>query len=172
MGKEREIKEAIRYIAGLKPVVHFTAEVVSVSGNTCTVKHGKLELTDVRLVAVDDDRTNTMLITPTDGSVVLVADLSNGDMRDLCIVQYSNVKSIVFNGGKLGGLINIESLVSKINELVDAFNSHSHTIASGAIQTAGSATAQANAAPVTVPAITNAASKLSKNDFEDTKIKH
>lgn len=78
----------------------------------------------------------------------------------------------VINGGKLGGMIKIKELTDKINALIDKFNSHTHEIASGGVAVTGSATAQANAAPVMVPAITAKAEKVKVSDYEDEKVKH
>lgn len=78
---------------------------------------------------------------------------------------------INFNGGKLGGLVKVEALTDKLNELVDAFNKHTHTIPSGGIATQGSATAQATIAPVTVPAIDKKQEKVKREDYENQQIK-
>lgn len=76
---------------------------------------------------------------------------------------------IIMNGGDFGGLIKIEELTKKINDLIDAFNSHTHTIPN--IVTNGSATTQ-TAVQVAVPAPLSKAMKLSKKDYEDVKVKH
>ena len=80
-------------------------------------------------------------------------------------------------GSKEGEIISkllelVADMTDKINALVDAFNSHTHTIATGGIKTTGSAAAQTNAAPVTIPAIGRKAAKLNKKDYEDETIKH
>ena len=78
------------------------------------------------------------------------------------------VERIEINGGKLGGLINIEAITDKINQLVEAFNAHTHIIPTGAI-VCGS---YPNANPVTAPKTLSPASKFNKKDYEDTTIKH
>lgn len=78
---------------------------------------------------------------------------------------------ISFNGGKLGGLVKVEALTNKLNELIDTFNKHTHTIPSGGISTQGSATAQSTVAPVTVPAIDKKQEKVKREDYENEKIK-
>ena len=81
-----QIKQKIRNIAGSgsnnMPVM-FTAQVKNLSGETCTVMLDELPITDVRLRAVINGKSEKILITPKIGSYVLVTDLSGGDYRDL-----------------------------------------------------------------------------------------
>lgn len=65
-------------------------------------------------------------------------------------------EGVQFNGGKLGGLLKIEQLTEKFNELIRAFNTHTHTIPVGGVPVTGTAAAQSNSAPVVVPAVTQA----------------
>lgn len=80
-------------------------------------------------------------------------------------------EGVIFNEGKLGGLIKVEALTAKLNELIDAFNNHTHTLLSGVVAVAGSATSQSNPAPITVPAITSKHIKVSRGDYENEKVK-
>jgi hypothetical protein len=72
----------------------------------------------------------------------------------------------VFNGGDLGGLINIADLTGKINDLVgtvnsfiSSFNSHSHTGTHG---------------PTTPPvaSFSDTAAQFKRGDYEDKTVKH
>lgn len=172
MSRTQEIKEAIRAIIGKGNggSLFLVGEVKSVDGESCTVDVAGLEIDEVRLTAVNDGGDGKLLITPKEGSMVLLADMSGGTLRDLAMVGFTNVEkieatcdSIELNGGGNGGLVNIEALTQKINELVQAFNSHTHPV-----ETKGTAAAQAGtAAPTTSPAQT-----LNKSDYEDTKITH
>ena len=128
--------------------------VKEVSGVTCTVEIGSLTVSDVRLRASEKQEETQILITPAIGSAVILASLS-GDMTNLVVVAVDVAESITINGGKLGGLINIEALTSKLNELVQVFNSHTHTAPNG---------------PTTPP--TTTANQLQRKDYEDEKIKH
>lgn len=83
-----------------------------------------------------------------------------------------NSEGFVINGGNLGGVIKIQQLTDKINALIDAFNNHTHEIPSGSVAVTGSATAQANAAPVSVPAIMSPHTKVQVSDYENEKVKH
>ena len=128
--------------------------VKEVSGVTCTVEIGSLTVSDVRLRASVNQEEKQILITPEIGSAVILASLS-GDMTNLVVVAVDVAESITINGGKLGGLINIEALTAKLNELVQVFNSHTHTAPNG---------------PTTPP--TTSAKQLQRKDYEDEKIKH
>ena len=128
--------------------------VKEVSGVTCTVEIGSLTVSDVRLRASEKQEETQILITPAIGSAVILASLS-GDMTNLVVVAVDVAESITINGGKLGGLVNIEALTAKLNELVQVFNSHTHTAPNG---------------PTTPP--TTSANQLQRKDYEDEKIKH
>ena len=130
--------------------------VKSVQELTCTVEVGSLILTDVRLRASTSADNGELLIIPKVGSAVIMVSLS-GDMTHLVIVAIDCAESIIINGGKLGGLINIDALTSKLNELVQAFNTHTHNMPTPIGLTT----------PPTKPAV-----PLKKQDYEDTKIKH
>lgn len=126
-----EIARAIRAINGtnIGPAL-FTAEVKSVEGETCTVKTGDFEIPDVLLTPADDGKEGKLIITPKVGSMVSVADLSGGELRRLTVVQWGEVEKIAFtadsielNGGENGGLVNIQSLTDKLNNLEKDINS-------------------------------------------------
>ena len=81
-------------------------------------------------------------------------------------------EGVQFNGGKLGGLLKIEQLTEKFNELIRAFNTHTHTIPVGGVPVTGTAAAQSNPAPVEVPAVTQTMPEGKASDYEDAKVKH
>lgn len=206
MDKNSTVRELLRQITGTeKPqAVFHLMEVVSVDGDLCLAKMGDFEIPYIRLSAIAGGSENGILVTPTVGSIVLVADLSSGQLRDMAIVGFSEIDSIrihkgkttittdgsevsvevggsrmqisdgliAFNGGDLRGLIKIGDLTDKINELIDAFNGHTHEIPSGGVAVTGSATAQANPGPVTVPAIATPHANVQISDYENTKVKH
>lgn len=78
---------------------------------------------------------------------------------------------VVFNGGSLGGLVKVEELTNKLNELIEAFNNHTHTIPSAEVSVSGTASAQSNPDPITVPAITSKHTKVKRGDYENEKVK-
>lgn len=160
MSTERDIKEAIQALGSNgNGKTFFTAEVVSVSGNTCTVKSDDLEMSDVAICAIGGASGNSLVVVPKVGSTVLIADLSEGTRRDLVIVKYTEVESITINGGNLGGLVNVAQLTNKLNQLVNTFNTHIHPAVLGE-------------SPVKVSVTASQAATFSKSDYEDTKIKH
>lgn len=170
MTPERRLADNIRR---LNPVNMWITqgEVVAIDGITCTVRIGDAEIEDVRLRASLSEREKQILITPKVGSSVTLGCLT-ADLNNLVVLQVDEIESITINGGQLGGLVKIQELTDLINGLVDAFNSHTHTIGIGGIVTKGTAAAQANSEPISIPAIAKKASKLNKKDFEDETIKH
>lgn len=81
-------------------------------------------------------------------------------------------EGITLNDGALGGLVKIEELTKMLNSLIQSFNTHTHELPTGGVAVTGSATAQANPAPVVVPAITNGHNTVAVSDYEDEKVKH
>ena len=170
MTPERRLAENIRRI--MPASMWITQGVVTaVDGLTCTVEIGDAEIAGVRLRASLTERERQMIMVPKTGSAVTLASLS-GDFNDMVVVQVDEAESVVINGGKLGGLVNIEELTAKINELVDMFNRHTHTIVAGAVNAAGTAVAQTNTLPVNVSAPLGKASRLDRRDYEDDSIRH
>lgn len=165
MKYSKEIRDAIRAICGNNKggFLFFNAVVKSVEDDSCTVTYGDIEISDVRLNAAINGNANNLLIKPKVESTVLIADLSEGYLRDLAVIGWSEVDMITINGGDLGGLVKIQELTNKLNALVQVFNSHTHTVA-----TAGTAAAQSGTAAAT----TAQATQFSKSDYEDDKIKH
>ncbi len=156
MSKESEIKQIIRNIAAYNSGLTLFEAVVTESKDTeCSIKYQGLEHKNVRLVCGFSQSLTTMIIKPAVGSTVLVADLSNGKMRDLVVLMVEKAETVIFNGGKLGGLIKIKELTDKLNALVNAFNTHVHPVA-------GSATSN----------IAQPVQPFNQADYEDEKIKH
>lgn len=171
MGKIQDIKEAIRTIAGKGNGggLFLVGEVKSVEGESCTVEVAGLELDEVRLTAVNDGADGKLLLTPKEGSMVLLADMSGGLLRDLAVVGYTNVErieatcdSIELNGGDNGGLVNIE----KLKEWMRNVESDMTTLKT-LLQTSPIAGNGAPAAIAFTPQTKSVAS-----DIEDTKITH
>lgn len=125
-----EIARAIKAMTGGNGgTALFTAEVKSVEGETCTVLVGELEVPDVLLTPADEGADGKLLITPKEGSQVTVADLSGGELRHLAVVHWGEVEkisltadSIELNGGDNGGLVKIEALTDKINNIEKDIN--------------------------------------------------
>jgi hypothetical protein len=163
MDQYRRLRDNLMQMMGAgKEITIWQGIVKSVEGTTCTVTFGTLDVEGVRLRASLAENESHLLIVPKVGTAVVVGSLSN-DLSLLVVLAVDEVESITINGGKLGGLINIESLTQKINELVRTFNNHTHQVS-----TTGSATAQTG----TAAAVASKASELNKSDYEDTKVTH
>ena len=94
-----------------------------------------------------------------------------------------NAKEIVFNDGNNDGLININDLTNKLNELIRKFNEHEHIIPSITTSVTGSTDATVpgkvstvsgagSVSNVKAPKILLPASTLNAADYKDTNIKH
>ena len=94
MDKREELR---RKILNAQPaIIVWEAVVVSVEGDTCTVRiwASDLEVSDVRLIA-EIGGTPGLLITPKVGSFVLVACVQN-EVADLFIAQYTEIDALKF----------------------------------------------------------------------------
>ncbi|MBR1467470.1 MAG: hypothetical protein IJ606_02440 [Bacteroidaceae bacterium] len=154
MNEYSKLKDLLLGVGGGKDITIYQGIVNSVDGCMCEVQIGGIAIPDVRLRASEMDDEGEMLVTPKIGTAVTVGSLS-GDLTQLVVLQVDHIESIVINGGKLGGLINIEQLTDKINGLVDTFNSHTHTGVHGATSAPNSP-----------------ASSFRKGDYEDETIRH
>lgn len=163
MGREQEIRRAIEKMSGRGGRTLWVGKVLVVDGARCTLEIEGMVVREVMLRPVDDGSSTGVLITPKTGSYVLAADLSYGRLERLTVVHVAEVEKIEVAGGEKGGLVNIQQLTDKLNELVQAFNSHTHTVS-----TAGTAAAQTGTA---APVMTKA-QRFSAGDYEDDTITH
>lgn len=161
MDEYRKLQENLKRASGNGRTISIYQGIVrSVTGNLCEVTVGGITIPGVRLKASEMDDDGKMLITPKIGSAVTIGSLS-GDLAELVVLQVDRIETIVINGGKLGGLINIEQLTDKINELVEAFNAHTHQV-----------TVSHPGGTFTTVKPTSSAKSFKKDDYEDVKIKH
>lgn len=171
MGKIQDIREAIRAIAGggRGGSLMLVGKVKSVEGESCTVDVGGLEIDEVRLTAANDGAEGKLLIEPKEGSMVLLADMSGGTLRDLSVVGFTNVEKITavcdqitLNGGDNGGLVNIGQLKQWMQNVEADLNKLGMLLKSSPI--AG------NGAPAAIQFTPSTQSVA--NDIEDSKITH
>lgn len=160
MNEYSKLKDYLKGIGGSKGIAIIQGIVKSVSGNLCEVEIGNIVIPDVRLRASELDDDGEMLVTPKIGSAVTVGSLS-GDLAQLVVLQVDHIETIIINGGKLGGLINIEQLTEKINDLVNTFNGHTHQV-----------TVSHPGGTFTTVTPGSSASSFQKGDYEDIKVKH
>ena len=120
MGKESEIKQAIRNIAAFNSgITLFEATVVESKDTECIIKYQGLELKNVRLVCGFSNSTSTIIIKPAVGSTVLVADLSNGKMRDLVVIMVERAEKITVDSGTKSISKRLDEIENEINILKD-----------------------------------------------------
>lgn len=102
MDKTTQIRNLLRSITGTdKPTFSFRLmEVVGVDGDLCRAKIDDFEIPDIRLSSIDGGSKNGLLVVPAVGSVILVADISCGNLRELCAVGYSEIASVRYHQGR------------------------------------------------------------------------
>lgn len=171
----------------VKKTVTGTVIAVDKKNSTCDVKplNGEAEYLDVKLKAVIDGNDLGLVLFPEVGSSVIVAIVED-KATDAFVAQYSEIESclmvvgkkfklflnqggrlevdadqVVFNGGKNGGLINIISLVAKVNQLEQKVDSIVANIKKPPAL-------GVPVDPVTQPIIVH----TQRKELEDTKITH
>jgi len=179
MGKERDIADSIRKLLGAVEFDTMLCTVESVDGETtCTVKTVKTGALykNIKLNAnITEDKG--IYVFPKKGSYVLVTMI---DKVQGFVSMFSDIEKITLNvngditinGGKNDGLVIIQKLTDKINELVDWCKDHTHLLQSGTVNVAGSLGSATNASPINVPSPLSPPSRLNKSDYENEKIKH
>ncbi len=154
---------------------------VDESARTCTITpaNGTAQIIGCRLQSGIDSQSGFVMI-PKEGSNAVATFLSNEtaylalmDAVDKILIDTDLVE---FNGGDNGGLINIQSLVDKINAVessinnhITVFNTHTHITTA----TIGPTAVVGVIAPTIPGDNTNTITpSTTVNDLEDDKIKH
>lgn len=123
--------------------------------------------------SIKDDKSDKQgfIITPVEGSYAIVSRIDQSD--ELYISMFSDIESMVIDGGENLGLVKIQDLTSKLNELVKTvndliakFNTHTHQVT-----TTGSATTQTGTTVKPGTEVTKA-KEFNKSDYENEKFKH
>lgn len=131
MDRSKEIKEVIKSIAGVPGMMFVMGKVESVGDETCSVKIAdRLVINDVRLNASADGNADNILIKPKVGSMVMMADLSGGELRSLVVISFSALDTmtvmfdgeVVINGGENEGLVKVKELTEKLNAIENDIN--------------------------------------------------
>lgn len=117
-------------------------------------------------IKIDDE--GILASTKDDMSALLTKEKLDIKTGQSTLVMDTNL--INFNGGGLEGLIKIVDLTSKLNDLVNTFNSHTHNVPPGSFLVAATAGVP-NPAPMPVQATLQTAQPFNKMDYENTKIK-
>lgn len=167
MTPEQRLIRNIRSAAGPRQLSIWQGIVISVEGATCTVEFGSQQISGVRLRASLADVEEQLLVVPKDGSAVVVGSLS-GDLSDLAVLVVDEAERIEIGGATLGGLVNIEPLISGLNDLVDAYNRHTHSVHPGGVVVGE----LVNTAPVSIPKTPSQAKAFDREKIEDTRVQH
>lgn len=123
--KLSKLKSLIKEVVGVEPNLPFTAKVKSVEGVFCSVQvSDSLIIPNVRLRATANNDEQQLLITPKQGSKVLL--LSNtGEISDLTVIKIDQVDKIEWkqNGLELSISADDEKVLIKNSKtsLVDLF---------------------------------------------------
>ena len=160
MDRYRELRDRLSAM-NKQPMTLMSGKVKKVDGLEVVVQMGSTEVTaQLRATAMKQD--GQILMTPAVDSAVVVGSLS-GDLTRLVVLAMDRCDKIemkgevVLNGGQYGGMVRVEDLTSKLNELVRAFNTHTHVVD---IPKAITATIPTPAKPFV------------RSDYENTKVKH
>lgn len=96
MDKSAKIKLALSEALGANPNLAFTAEVISIEQNTCTVQLASgLVLSDVRLCATINESTDLFVVIPKPGSDVVLMS-QTGKLSELMVIKVDAVESISY----------------------------------------------------------------------------
>lgn len=123
---ERKIADNIRRLVGPVGYDSVLCKVVKVTGNTCTVTTllNDVEIDNVRLCA-DINKPPGVLLTPAKDSIVVVTML---DKMNSYISLFSQVDSIVLNGGEQGGLVKVKELTKQLDKLTKRVDGIMHAL--------------------------------------------
>lgn len=122
MSWKDDIKKAVRGINGQGQELYSLickVDSVDITNKTCyciPLSEGGGDLQNVRLMS---DNKIGFLIKPKIGSIVLVTMLNKATGY---VSMFSEVDEILLNGDAYGGLVRIQELTNKINNLENAFN--------------------------------------------------
>ena len=112
MGKEVEIKKALREVVGANPNYPIIGTVLSVQGETCTVQLASgLVLTDVKINASVSESEDYLILEPAYNSAVLMLS-GDGTLSNLYIIKVNEVATFKFS--QSGMKVEFDALDKKI----------------------------------------------------------
>ena len=132
MTTDDQLREIINRRTPTNATLHWV-EVMEVNEETCTMDvkgiADDLEYYDVSLGC------GSVVLIPEKGSLCVIAILEGVDTESLLIsadkverIKVNASTEIVFNEGKMGGLVKVEELTEVLNNIVMAYNFHTHSI--------------------------------------------
>ena len=169
MTTTNELRRAFQQKYGEKPVTILgTIAAVDENSKTCNIDDDGFMMYGIRLQSVTNAAAGILKV-PKIGAQALAVKIEDGD--GFMLLDCAEYDKIIFNGGNNGGLINIQSLVNKINAIENDLNSLKTVFKTTWIP----ATSPDSGAALKAAAATWAGQTISKTqtkDLEDKTITH
>lgn len=153
------------------PVSAKAGKVTKVNADyTCSVEpaDGGATYHNVRLRAIVDNNQVGILPKPKVGSWVLFALINNNE-NDAYVMLYEELDEVLIkcdniklNGDQYNGLVKVDDLVQVLNNIINRFNNHNHTVP-GVQPGSGTATAKPTVSPLTT---------VQRSTLENNTVKH
>lgn len=109
--KIAQLKQNFKVMVGAKPNLPIDGVVTAIDKDTCTVKVGDFEISDVRLKAIANG-TDSLLLVPVVGSEVLMLS-TDGSVGNLTIIKCDKVSKFIYKENGL--VVEINSEDGKVN---------------------------------------------------------
>ena len=168
MATTDELRRALQQRYGEKPVTILgTIAAVDETAKTCDIDDNGLTMYGIRLQSVTNAAAGILKV-PKKGAAALAVKIEDGD--GFMLLDCAEYDKIVINGGGNGGLINIESLVDKINAIEKDINNLKNVF-----KTTWTPVAQDGGAALKTAAATWASQSITQTqtaDIEDTTVTH
>jgi hypothetical protein len=125
MNGEQTLADAVRTLAGYDDLL-FESTIcivsdVDIAENTCTCTPIGKDIAEFKSVQLSSKQSKGFLLIPADGSTVVVTQLNEFDAY---ISMVGEVDQIYLRGDAEGGIVKVNDLVAKLNNLESALNSH------------------------------------------------
>lgn len=114
MDKYAKLSETFKQAFGQRMAMPLmVGEVKEITGDTCTVDFGGIEITDVRLKVQIGGETDRLIQFPAIGKMVLCGSLT-GDFKDLVVIKAERIAKLQYDENGLSIEIDSESGKVKI----------------------------------------------------------
>ncbi len=168
MATTDELRQALQQKYGEKPVtVLGSISAVDETTKTCDLDDDGFMMYGIRLQCVTDAASGILKV-PKVGAQALAVKIEDGD--GFLLLDCAEYEKIIINGGNNGGLVNIESLVGKINAIEKDINNLKDVFSKSWTPVAQDGGAALKTAAATWASQTMTETKSA--DIEDTTITH